>query len=292
MRDQLSLPIEYDSQKFGFFYTEEVRDFPNVQVTEGELVALFVAQKALSQYRGTSFEKPLTAAFEKLSEGLQDEVSVALKDWDKVFSFKSIGPSITDVRQFEQLSSAIRSRRSIRFQYRKLNARTYETRECHPYHLTCVDQQWYLFGQDLLRKNIRTYVLARMKSIETTDLEFKKPRSFSARQYLATSFGIFSGDREYTVLIEFDLFASQLIRERQWHSTQKIEEKSDGTVTLSMRLGSLPEVARWVLSWGEHARVLAPEELKISVRNSISEMASQYDEGPKASFSKSGFSEP
>jgi len=84
MRDQLGLPIDYDARKFGFYYTEEVREFPNVQVSEGELVALFVAQKALSQYQGTSFEKPLTAAFRKLTEGLQDEVSVALQDWDKV----------------------------------------------------------------------------------------------------------------------------------------------------------------------------------------------------------------
>lgn len=276
MRDQLGLPIEYDARQFGFYYTEEVREFPNVQVSEGELVALFVAQKALSQYHGTSFEKPLTAAFRKLTEGLKDEVSVALQDWDKVVSFKALGPSLTSVRQFEQLSSAIRKRKVIRFQYRKLNARAYEQRSCQPYHLTCVDQQWYLFGHDLNRENIRTFVLARMKEIEVTSDEFQKPRAFSARKYLAKSFGIFSGDQEHLVQLDFDAFASQLIRERQWHATQKLEEKPDGCVRLEMRLGSLPEIARWVLSWGEHAKVVSPPELKDSVAASVRAMAAQY----------------
>src|SRR5204863_6264221 len=40
MRDRLDLPIEYDSHRFGYFYTEEVSAFPTVQITEGELFAL------------------------------------------------------------------------------------------------------------------------------------------------------------------------------------------------------------------------------------------------------------
>ncbi|HEY1582998.1 MAG TPA: HTH domain-containing protein, partial [Chthoniobacterales bacterium] len=65
MRDRLGLPIEYDQLHFGFVYTEPVTSFPNIQVSEGEIVALFVAQKALHQYQGTPFEAPLRAAFQK-----------------------------------------------------------------------------------------------------------------------------------------------------------------------------------------------------------------------------------
>jgi proteasome accessory factor B len=51
MRDRLGLPIEYDQLHFGFVYTEPVTSFPSIEVSEGEVVALFVAQKAL-QHRG------------------------------------------------------------------------------------------------------------------------------------------------------------------------------------------------------------------------------------------------
>jgi len=218
MRDQLGLPIDYDAARFGFYYTEEVREFPNVQVSEGELIALFVAQKALTQYQGTSFERPLSAAFRKLTEGLKDEVTVALKDWDSVFSFKALGPSVTDLRQFDSLSGAIRKREVIRFSYRKLNSRSHELRSCHPYHLTCVDNQWYLFGYDTDRLAIRTFVLSRMSGMETIGESFEEPNAFNVKEYLKQSFGIFSGDREYKVVLCFDLFGSQLVRERQFAS--------------------------------------------------------------------------
>src|SRR5438552_9294052 len=68
MRDRLDLPIEYNGARFGYAYTEEVNAFPTVQITEGELFALIVAEKALEQYRGTNFEKPLLSAIRKMEQ--------------------------------------------------------------------------------------------------------------------------------------------------------------------------------------------------------------------------------
>ena len=56
MRDQLGLPIDYDVSAHGFYYTRKVVQFPTMKISEGELVALSVARKALAQYRGTPFE--------------------------------------------------------------------------------------------------------------------------------------------------------------------------------------------------------------------------------------------
>src|SRR6185369_9625536 len=68
MRDRLNLPIEYDGSRHGFHYTSEVSAFPTMQITEGELFALVVAEKALQQYRGTHFEKPLLSAIRKMEQ--------------------------------------------------------------------------------------------------------------------------------------------------------------------------------------------------------------------------------
>src|SRR5205085_5910152 len=83
MRDRLELPIEYDGSRFGYAYTEEVNAFPTVQITEGELFALVVAEKALQQYRGTSFEKPLLSAIRKMEESLPDTISLNLSDLEQ-----------------------------------------------------------------------------------------------------------------------------------------------------------------------------------------------------------------
>ena len=80
MRDRLKLPIQYDGSRFGYFYTEHVKAFPALQITEGELVALVVAEKALRQYRGTSFEQPLLSALSKMEQSLPDTISLSLHD--------------------------------------------------------------------------------------------------------------------------------------------------------------------------------------------------------------------
>ena len=94
MRDRLGLPIEYDQLHFGFIYREPVTHFPSVEVSEGEIVALFVAQKALEQYRGTPFEQPLRTAFEKISSGLRDRVGFQWSEVDSSFSFRGLGTSV------------------------------------------------------------------------------------------------------------------------------------------------------------------------------------------------------
>ena len=75
MRDRMDLPIEFDFRRNGFHYTSPVENFPTVQVTEQELIALFVAEKALAQYKGTPFEKPLHAAFQKLTGSLPEPLT-------------------------------------------------------------------------------------------------------------------------------------------------------------------------------------------------------------------------
>ena len=89
MRDRLELPLEFDPRRNGYHYTQEVSGFPTLQITEGELFALLVAEKALQQYRGTSFEKPLLSAFKKMAASLPDTVSLNLAEWESTISFRT-----------------------------------------------------------------------------------------------------------------------------------------------------------------------------------------------------------
>src|ERR1041384_8266695 len=94
MKYRLDLPLEFNRLRNGYFYTEEVNAFPTLQITEGELFALLVAEKALQQYRGTAFEKPLVSAFRKMAASLPDTVSLNLADWQETISFHTSAEQI------------------------------------------------------------------------------------------------------------------------------------------------------------------------------------------------------
>ncbi len=119
MRDRLGLPIEYDGSRFGYFYTEPVKAFPTLQITEGELFALVVAERALQQYRGTSFEQPLLSALKKMEQSLPDTISLSLGDVAQTISFRTRAEPILDLEIFDALAKATAARRQLELTYRK-----------------------------------------------------------------------------------------------------------------------------------------------------------------------------
>jgi predicted DNA-binding transcriptional regulator YafY len=266
MRDRLELPIDYDPLKFGYFYTEEVGAFPSLKISEGELFALLVAEKALQQYRGTSFEKPLLSAFKKVSESLPDTISLNLSEWDDSISFRTSAEPILNLEAFDQLAQATARREQLKLVYRKPGQRAEEARIVDPYHLTNVNGEWFLFAYDHLRKAIRTFVPARIVRIEKTGEKFKRNSKFSIRDQLRNSFGVHSGQSQIKVVIEFSELVADYIREKKWHPSQEIKNLPKGGVELQMTLSSIVEVERWILSWGGNAKVIAPPDLVRNVR--------------------------
>jgi len=276
MRDRLGLPIEYDQLQFGFYYTEPVANFPSIEVSQGEIIALFVARKALEQYRGTPFERALRTAFEKISSSLKDNVEFRWSDFDSAVSFRGLGTSAADIDLFEIVSKAVIEAREIEFEYKKARSPAHEPRRVRPYHLGCVSDLWYLFGFDLARGQIRTFVLQRMRAVRLTTARFHKPADFSIGKHLSDSFGVFSGHGRYSVCIRFDALAGQLVSERLWHASQTVRMLPGGGAELRMELGSLEEVERWILSWGKRAEVLQPPELVDRIRATLRLLNERY----------------
>ena len=266
MRDRLGLPLAYNGSRFGYYYTEKVSSFPTMQITEGELAALLIAEKALQQYRGTQFEKPLLSAIRKIEQSLPDTISLNLAELDKTISFRTRVEPILDLKIFDALAQATAQRRQLELSYRKPGRRETESRLVDPYHLANINGEWYLFAFDHARQAIRTFVPARVSSAKQTGKIFARPDKFSLERRLRDSFGVHSGEGDYTVVLRFQARVADYVREKKWHPSQHLRELKTGGVELTLKLSSLVEIQRWVLSWGGDAVVVKPRELAEFVR--------------------------
>jgi predicted DNA-binding transcriptional regulator YafY len=273
MRDRLNLPIDYDGSRFGYRYTGEVSAFPTMQITEGEIFALVVAEKALQQYRGTSFEKPLLSAIRKMEQALPDTISLNLADIEQTISFRTRAEPILNLKIFDALAKAVAQRQQLELNYRKPGQLT-EKRLVDAYHLANINGEWYLFAYDHARKDLRTFVPARIQSVKPTGKTFEHTQKFSLEKRLRDSFGVHSGEGEFDVVIRFNPRAADYIREKKWHPSQTLRDLKGGGAELKMKLSSLAEVQRWVLSWGGDAQVLKPKELAKSVREAARKILS------------------
>jgi predicted DNA-binding transcriptional regulator YafY len=170
---------------------------------------------------------------------------------------------------FADLAKAIEIEEVVEFDYKKLNAKIFEKRTVEPWHLACVSGQWYLLGYDSRREARRIFVLGRMQNVSTIGLAFSHPRPGDAdiRQLFLNSFQIWQSEnpRLEQIVLRFSGRAAQLVRERNWHPSQRLQELADGNLEITLTLNSLEEIVPWILSWGRQCEVIRPARLRKKV---------------------------
>lgn len=279
MKCRMDLPVAFDTRRNGYFYERPVEQFPAVPLSEAELFALLVAQKAVEQYRGTPFLQPLQMAFRRLTGQLDETVKFGLGGLEDGLSFHPLAPWEMDLRAFAVVTKALAESRELVFEYRNRGTPRYARRRVQPYHLGCIQEQWYLIAFDVNRQGLRTFALARLRKPSLTRTEYQVPKSFNPNDYLSGSLSVYKGEGDYEVLLEFDRWAADEVRGRHWHSSQQMTELTGGRLRLRLKLNDLGEVERWVLSFGVHATVLGPKELVERVKQTSIELLKRYQHG-------------
>lgn len=278
MRNMLDCPIGYDTKKRGYYYTEPRFALPSLTMSEQELFALCVAEKALDHYRATPLYEKLRSIYDKLVSCLPEEVTVNCS-WlnpDITFLEKSHTSIIPGV--WETVAEALNRKKVIIMKHRKAGAVEATTREVLPLHIVSYDGEWYLIGHCRLRQQTLTFGMSRIENAEISENDVLPSREFDLDHYLGESFGITIGKEEFTVEIEFTPDAAPYIRERTWHRNQTVTDLPGGGALLAFPANSLREVARWVLGWGPQARVRKPDTLISQMRGDIEAMAALYSD--------------
>ena len=269
MRDVLGAPIEYDPSKKGYHYAERGWSLPGIQFTEGDLLGLALTQMALSAYKGTPLEGYLKRIVDKLVASLPEEISVDPRGLADIFRI-TLGPvAPINPAHWELLARALQHKQTIRMRYYSVGTDEEKVRDVDPYLLRCYRGDWYLVGHDHKSGYIPIFNVSRIRSLELRDKRFEVREDFSPDEYLSGVFQTFERDEKHKVKIQFFDIAARIIAERQWHSTQKIAHKRDGSIVLEMTVADLGEVAWWVLSWGSKARVLSPKALRQLVKEEV-----------------------
>ena len=291
MRDEMSLPLEYHEREHGYFYTKPVTDFPLLQLSRRDMLALFLARRALEPLHGTRLEKLLAESFEKIAEAATGTVAFRWTELDAAFSVKTSGVVSADLELFSTLLDAVLERREVVFEYLKLGATRAERRQVRPYHIGRVDQGWYLTAHDPARGAERTFALPRIKHLTILKTRFTVPPDFDASSHLAGGFGVWSYSAEdsmkQVIRLQFTDYAARVVAERQWHPSQELITKKDGSIEMRLQVSGWEELMRWILSWGRHAQVIEPAELYTRVQEEIQHMAHLYQAPMNAPSSQS-----
>lgn len=174
MRDSLSAPLEYSSERYGYFYSDEAFLLPGVMVTETEKQALTYLA---GQFRETnnSIAAGLADLFSKLTgEGVVKP--------EKIPGLPQIPLDEKEIKQYRVLNEAIQAGRKVTAEYiDAANART-ERHFC-PYKIFRKLLHNYVVGYCEMREELRIFRLDRFRKITITNEPFTIPADFNGALY-------------------------------------------------------------------------------------------------------------
>ena len=248
-----------------------------------ELMALYFSRDLLKMMCAAVFQDSLDSLFDKINAILGPQYKAYLSQFEKTHQVgltprKDYG-AVKPV--FEALNAALMNQNRVQITYRGANSPDKTVRNVDPYRMWFFKETFYLIGHCHLRGEVRIFALDRIQEVRPLDELYQIPESFDMDKYMEASFGVFRGEPVRT-RVWFSPRVAPYIRETIWHASQTILEEKDGGIVFEARVAQTDELEFWIMGWGTHARVLAPESLRRSIAQKAAAVAGLYETGAGA----------
>ena len=178
---------------------------------------------------------------------------------------------------YDLLLRAAIARKRLRIRYRSLSDETFCETDLAPYRLLFAKRTWYCIGHSSLHRDVRTFHLGRIATVEELEKTFRIPTSFSLDSYFGNAWRLIRGEPTEQVVLRFRPMVAQNVAEIVWHPTQSLAWEDDGSLRVEFTVDGLGEMSWWVLGYGEQVEVLQPPALRDLVRDHAVRMVGVYD---------------
>lgn len=253
-----------------------------------ELPLSFAVDEALALYLGRRFMEPLAgtllweasqSAFQKIRACLGKSALAYLEKISAHVHQTSAGAGDYSRRseQIDQLLRGIEDRRVTHLAYRSQRATEAVSYEVSPYGLAYHRGSLYLVAYSRDHDEVRHFKVDRVEQVEVSPFPFHLPEAFSLQKHLESSFGVYRGEGDVTVVVRFAPAVSRYVQESRWHQSQKLKQQKDGSLLATFRLSDSEEIKHWLYSFGRQAEVIEPRELRKEMAAELAEMVALYE---------------
>ena len=269
-------PVDGVAEQENYSLRPENFHLPAIAFDDSELASL---QTALSLLDGEfAYAEPLRLALQQLTWGRPSPLSAPEQTSIALGVTGSAGGHELSGR-LAKVETAIFRHKTILFDYYTMERDETGPRRVDPYHLLFQGGQFYLLGHSHERGAIRVFRLSRMRGkvayATKAEHDFRRPDDVDPRAYADRAdwqYGDPVGEGEIWIS---DRIAWQI--ERQFGRFGSVAHDEDGSLTLRTSYANPRQLAAQVLRWGEHARVVGPDELAREVSDRIELLASRHE---------------
>ncbi|WP_045690555.1 helix-turn-helix transcriptional regulator [Hymenobacter sp. AT01-02] len=271
----------FGEPKVGYSLAEGYR-LPPVMFTREEAAALLTAEKLAAHLTD--------APTAKLSGAAMDKLRAVLRRTDRDY-LNSLTPHIQVVRHtgqpaesstYQQLVAAVATQQVVHIHYQALATEPATPRVIEPIGLY-LTQYWHVVGYCRLRQAFRNFRLDRIQRL-TLGTEFFAPRPETLQQYWAERASQWQREK---VVVRLQLSDTPMNLTQRLHDTKRQygwaheQQLPDGSVEMTLYLGSLPYLAAWLLPYGKAVTVVEPPALSLHLRE-LAQQVQNFFCGPSA----------
>jgi predicted DNA-binding transcriptional regulator YafY len=223
----------------------------NLEVFDDTELALVVALKNIVGQLGQPFQKAADGVLDRLYDCVTT-MPVFVKIDDAV---------PLDGALLNRIVKAIRERKQVTFQYAADKGP--HPVQMDPYRVVYFSGFWYLIGNEPATGILKRYALDRISDFRLLKTCCQDvPEDLDA--VLQKSANIwFTEEQNLEVTVLIDAQVSHYFRRRKIFPTQEIkEERSDGSLVVSFRMGQYEAIRNILKSWIPNIVILEPEEFK------------------------------
>jgi predicted DNA-binding transcriptional regulator YafY len=250
---------------------------PPVHLSLDDGVALYLAARLLARY-ADSFDPHIAEALAKLAtilpEPLARHVHATIRD---------LGGHAEDrvsVEILGTLSVGWATGRKVRIRHQSVASDAPSEYVLSPYFLepAAAGNATYVIGHVDEVGELRTFKVERIRKAALLEETYELPEDFDGPALLRSAWGIMYGEVDEEVRLRFAPAVTRRLRESIWHPTQKVVERQDGGLDLTLSVAHPQEMVYWIRGWGPQVEVLGPAWLRAQLAEEARQTACLYRE--------------
>lgn len=240
-----------------------------------EATAVYLAARLLVQHAHQP-NPAVQGAIKKLADVVPSDLRPALNRLAQRGSQVGSAPFAT---VFRALAYGWALSRTVRLEYKPRGSELPLACEFQPYLLepSRLGSALYAIGHANPPGALRVFKVERIISATLTETTFAPVDANELLDRIARAWGVWLTDEEpVSVRMRFTPEVAPRVAETRWHPSQQLQPLPNGGVEMSVTVASPVELVHWILGWGAHCEVLAPESLRQQIAAELRRASEHY----------------
>lgn len=266
-------PIVVKEKKY---YTYEDPDYTitNIPLTDQDLGKLTEVVDILKQFKGFTHFQELSGMVQKL----ENKIHVSRTKERPIIDLEK-NENLKGLEFIDPIFQAVSKSRQIQLTYQSFRARTSATFRFHPALLKEWRNRWFILGKKKPSAGFMMLALDRIVDLDILEEEVMDYSSFDLANHFNDVIGATVNIGEEPQEIKLMVFGKHVpyVLTKPLHHSQKIVEKTNEGVIISIRVQHNFELEKEILSFGDFMKVISPSRLRSKIKERLTHSIDLYN---------------